>query len=479
MHAEPAMTNDPIQSKLLHKLDKLREDFQKESYPCHQKRKAILLELKDGLLRHQDEICEAISQDFGHRSHHETRLLELMTAINSIKHTVKHLKSWVKPQKRPVHLLFQPAKNKIMYQPLGVVGIIVPWNYPLLLSVGPLISAIAAGNKVMMKLSEYTPNFNAVLKRIIHDTIGEHYVRVIQGEADVGVAFSTLPFDHLLFTGATSVGRHVMRAASENLTPVTLELGGKSPTIIAPDANLKEAVPRILFGKCANAGQTCVAPDYILCPANKIDHLVKEIQANFQRFYPTVEDNPDYTSIINDRQRKRLFDCLDEASQTDAIIISCLEDDYSAYREKQKLPLQLIVNAGESLKLMKDEIFGPILPIVPYESTKQALQYVATRPKPLALYLFSNDNSTIQRWMENSHSGGVTINDTMMHVGQEDLPFGGIGASGMGHYHGHEGFLTFSKAKPIHQKGKINSGQFVYPPYRRSLLSLVLKAFMR
>ncbi|WP_105188799.1 coniferyl aldehyde dehydrogenase [Pseudoalteromonas sp. T1lg48] len=452
--------------------------FNNNKYPAVDERKAQLQALKKVMLAKQDELVAAISKDFGHRSEDETRLCEVLTLVEAIDSTIKHLARWCKPSARSTALIFQPASNKVVYQPLGVVGIMVPWNYPLYLSLSPLITAIAAGNRVMLKLSEHTPYFNQCLAALLGEVFSEEQVAVTTGVADVSTAFSQLPFNHLFFTGSTAVGRLVMRAAATNLTPVTLELGGKSPVIIGDTIDLDMAAERICFGKSLNAGQTCVAPDYILCPEHKKQAFISAYQNAFVRMYPSVKDNPDYTAIINDGQYQRLQALLEEAKAAGAscTTINPAKEDFNGSR---KMPPVLIDNARQDTRVMTEEIFGPLLPIVSYESLHQAVDYINARPRPLALYLFSLDKNEHARVIHETHSGGVCINNTMTHLAQVDLPFGGIGESGMGHYHGFEGFQTFSKAKAVHILGKLNGGKLLYPPYGRSIHRLFYKLFVK
>ncbi|MFT4926803.1 MAG: coniferyl-aldehyde dehydrogenase [Phenylobacterium sp.] len=452
--------------------------FTQNPYPAIEQRKQQLRQLKAILLDNQQAICDAISKDFGYRNHNETLFAELMTCVGEINFTLGELRRWMKPEKRRVALQYQPASNVIQYQPLGVVGIIVAWNYPLYLAIGPLIVNLAAGNRAMLKMSEFTPALNGLLKTLMGQCFSEQQVAVIEGEAEVGAEFSRLPFDHLMFTGSTAVGKHVMRAAAENLTPVTLELGGKSPVFIDDQMAMSTVAQRILFGKSINAGQTCVAPDYLLCPKAKIDELVEAIKKQFAQLYPDFANNEDYTHIVNDRQYQRLLSWLDGAKQGGADVISAAPD-YAIDQQTRKLPLQLVLNANPDSELLQQEIFGPILPIIGYETVDEAIRYVQDRPRPLALYIMSFDKQWQQNILTHTHSGGVTINDTVIHFGQKDMPIGGIGPSGMGHYHGIEGFKTFSKARGIHAKGRFDAVRFIHPPYHKSLLKWVLKLFMR
>jgi len=353
----------------------------------------------------------------------------------------------------------------------------VPWNFPIMLSVGPLITAIAAGNRAMLKMSEFTPATNQVLTALLSEIFSDDEVVIVEGEADVAAQFSALPFDHLLFTGSTTVGRHVMRAAAENLTPVTLELGGKSPVIIAPDIDIETAVQRIIYGKCLNAGQICVSPDYILCPEEKIDALIAAYQRRFNKMYPDFSTNKDYGNVINQRQYSRLLSVIDDAKQKGATIHSATV--YTPTPEGRKLPTQLVTGVSAEMRIMQEEIFGPLLPIIGYKNIAEATDYINSHDRPLALYIMSFDDQLQQDIIRNTHSGGVAINDTAFHVVADDAPFGGVGPSGMGHYHGKEGFLTFSHAKTVLKSGRFNSGSLVHPPYGTKIQALLMKFFMR
>lgn len=471
-------------SSLLENFTTLRQAFNAQPYPELATRKTQLKALRQQLLLQQPALLAAARADFGQRDDSETSLLEIMPSISSIDYTLKKLGRWLKPASRHVSWLFLPAKNYVCYQPLGVVGVIVPWNYPIFLSLGPLITAISAGNKVMVKLSEFTPQTNTVLKSIIENALAGSAV-VIEGDAAIAASFSQLPFDHLLYTGSTAVGQHVMRAACNNLTPVTLELGGKSPLLIAPDVDVNSIADRIIFGKTANAGQTCVAPDYLLVPRAQLAATVAALKQQFQQFYPTHSGtNPScsqYTSVINQRHFSRLCGYLTQANEQGATIISCDGSDWQHHLQSSErlLPLQLVLDAPLDCEVWQQEIFGPVLPILAYDEFNEALAFVQQRPRPLALYLFSHDSQLQQQVLQQTHAGGVCLNETLLHVGQEDLPFGGIGPSGMGHYHGREGFLTFSHAKAVHQKGRINSTQLAYPQHRAKLLNKVMKFLLR
>jgi coniferyl-aldehyde dehydrogenase len=343
---------------------------------------------------------------------------------------------------------------------------------------GPLTGALAAGNRVMIKMSESTPETARIFAQMLGDIFDEDQVAVITGEAEVGMAFSKLAFDHLLFTGSTGVGKHVMRAAAENLTPVTLELGGKSPAIVSKDVPLADAAERIAFGKGVNAGQTCVAPDYVLCPRDRVDGLVDALRIQFARLYPTLRDNADYTQVVNPRQYQRIQGYLQDAREKGARVIELNPAD-ETFSDTRVLPPTLLLDVTDDMKIMQEEIFGPLMPIVPYDRIEEAMAYIADRPRPLALYYFGYDKAEQERLMNQTHAGGMCINDTILHVAQDDMPFGGIGPSGMGHYHGHEGFLTFSKAKGVYIKQRFNGARPIYPPYGGTILKLVYKLFIR
>ncbi|MCF5663453.1 coniferyl aldehyde dehydrogenase [Pseudomonas marginalis] len=460
--------------QLQHLFDTQRRAYAANPMPPAAQRQQWLKALRDLLSDERQALINAISQDFSHRSADETLFAELMPSLHGIHYASKHLKGWMKPSRRAVGIAFQPASAKVIYQPLGVVGVIVPWNYPLYLAIGPLVGALAAGNRVMLKLSESTPATGELLKALLARIFPEDLVCVVLGEAEVGMAFSKLPFDHLLFTGATSIGKHVMRAAAEHLTPVTLELGGKSPAIVSADVPLKDAAERIAFGKALNAGQTCVAPDYVLVPEDRVDAFVAAYTQAVRGFYPTLVDNPDYTAIINERQLARLNAYVKDATDKGATLIPLYDQG-----QARRMAHSLLLNVSDDMTVMQDEIFGPVLPIVPYRGLDQAFAYINQRPRPLALYYFGYNKAEQNRVLHETHSGGVCLNDTLLHVAQDDMPFGGIGPSGMGHYHGHEGFLTFSKAKGVLVKQRLNAAKLIYPPYGKSIQKLIQKLFVR
>lgn len=453
--------------------------FRKNPMPSFQERVANLKKLRSMLMDNQDSIIKTISKDFSNRSADETKLAEILTTVHSIDYTLKNLKKWMAPEKKKISPLFQPATGHIQYQPLGMIGIISPWNYTVALSMGPLVASLAAGNRTMIKMSEFTPATSLLIERLIQDTFPQDLVCVINGDASVATEFSSIPWNHLLFTGSTSVGRHVMRAAAANLTPVTLELGGKSPTIISDDVDMDAAVEPIVFGKAFNAGQTCIAPDYILCPENRLEHFVDRFQYFFAKMYPTLKHNDDYTSVVDQRQYARLQSYLDDARAKGATIIACNNADEDMENGTRKMPIHLILNATDDMLVMQEELFGPILPVLPTRSLDAALDYINDRPSPLALYYFGTDKEEQNYVLEQVRAGGVCINDTISHFAQEDMHFGGIGESGMGSYHGQQGFLTFSHAKSVFSKNIFNSTKFAYPPYGTLIHKALFTLFLR
>lgn len=443
-------------------LQSLQQHYQNTPYPSLEKRVRLLRQLKYMLLENQDAIKQALNDDFGYRSPYETEFAEIYPALKSISFAQKSLAQWMAPSKRPVNIWFKPAKAKVMYQPLGVVGIIVPWNYPLFLALGPLIGALAAGNRVMLKMSEFTPSFSQLFAELCERYLGDEQVTVISGAADVGEAFSKLAFDHLVFTGSTNIGKKVMAAASENLTPVTLELGGKSPVIVDKQFPVKTAVERILFGKLLNAGQTCLAPDYVFVDESKIDEFVRLSKETARKFYPEWREK-DYTALASDKQMKRYQEMLDDAKEKGAKVIPLFEHEAQQLVNNKAVPT-LVLNTTPDMLIRQQEIYCPLLPVIPYQEHSEAVAWINRQPRPLALYLFSYNKKVTAHYMLNTISGGVTLNDTILHVSQDELPFGGVGASGMGHYHGYEGFKTFSKAKSIYQQSRFSGVKLMYPP---------------
>ena len=412
------------------------------------------------LIKYQNEIAEAISEDFGHRSTESSLLADVAGSIGSLKSAKENIKKWVKPEKRkvtPSILGLLGAKLRLEYQPLGTVGVISPWNFPVTLTFGPLGSIFAAGNRAMIKPSEFTPKTSELMKKMFEEAFSEEEVAVFTGGPDLGEAFSSLPFDHLLFTGATSIAKHVMRAASENLVPVTLELGGKSPVIISKKSNFDVSVNRVMAGKTMNAGQICLAPDYVFIPKDKKEDFISQSKKVVTEMYPSLKDNPDYTSVINQRHYDRLQGYVEEAKEKgfEVIEINPSNEDFSQ-QAHHKIPPTLIVDPDDSLSVMKEEIFGPILSVKTYDSIKDTVDYINSKDRPLGLYYFGDDKEEMQNVLENTTSGGVTINDVVFHVGQDNAPFGGVGPSGTGSYHGVEGFKNFSHTKTIYTQSKFD-----------------------
>lgn len=412
------------------------------------------------LIKYQNEIVEAISNDFGHRSTESSLLADVAGSIGSLKSAKENIKKWVKPEKRkvtPAILGLLGAKLRVEYQPLGTVGVISPWNFPVTLTFGPLGSIFAAGNRAMIKPSEFTPETSKLMKVMFEEAFKEEEVAVFTGGPDLGEAFSSLPFDHLLFTGATSIAKHVMRAASENLVPVTLELGGKSPVIISKNTNFDMSVKRVMAGKTMNAGQICLAPDYVFIPKDKKEEFISQSKKTVTEMYPSLKDNPDYTSVINQRHYDRLQGYVDEAKEKgfEVIEINPSNEDFSQ-QAHHKIPPTLIVDPDDNLSVMKEEIFGPILSVKTYEDIEDTVDYINSNDRPLGLYYFGDDKKEMQNVLENTTSGGVTINDVVFHVGQDNAPFGGVGPSGTGSYHGIEGFKNFSHTKTIYTQSSFD-----------------------
>ncbi len=432
--------------------------------PTLAERKADLRTLQRFIRDHKDALCNAISADYGHRSRHETLLAEIFPALDGVDHVVKQLRGWMKPQRRAVDLRnFFGARNRVIPQPLGVVGVIVPWNFPVNLSLIPLTYIFAAGNRAMVKLSENSRHLAALLIEKMPAYFPPEKLQFFDETGGVGIEFSKLPFDHLLFTGSGATGRAVMTAAAQNLCPVTLELGGKAPAIVCDDFDLRTAAERILFVKCLNAGQICTSVDHAWLPQGKIDEFVRLAREVVPARYPRL-DSPDYTSVIDERSFERLLGMLDDARTRGAVVLPLL-DGAPFDRATRKLAPHIVLNAPADSQLMQREIFGPILPLRGYTSLDAVVEAVNAGPRPLAIYPFSNDAKVVQHLLDHVMSGGVSVNDALFHVGQHDLPFGGVGASGMGHYHGHEGFETFSKLRPVFYQARFSSLKFLWPPY--------------
>lgn len=444
-------------------------------FPEWEVRRNRLERLLGVVVDNEAAIEAAIDADFGGRPPIETQVADLFPSIAEIRAALRGGRGWMKPRGAWVSKWFLPARAWIMPRPLGVIGIIVPWNYPLYLAVGPLAGALAAGNRAMIKLSESTPAFATLFQRLIGERFGADEIAVVTGGPEVAQAFSALPFDHLVFTGSGSVGRKVMAAASRNLTPVTLELGGKSPAVVAPGYPVARAATRIMAGKLLNAGQTCIAPDYVLVPRDRLDEFVEQARARARAMYPAGLADRDYCSIVDQRQYRRLLGYLDDAAASGVRQVGLFAGparDDAAHR----LAPVILVDPPHSLVAMRDEIFGPILPVLPYDRPEDAVAFVNAMAHPLALYWFDDDRARADWALKQTHVGGACINETLLHIAQEELPFGGVGPSGMGHYHGKWGFDSMSKLTPVFRQSRLNGLGLFMPPYRpivRRLLALM------
>ncbi len=478
LRQEQPETN-PTKLELQRLMARQQAAFRANPNPDLRQRQDRLRRLEKALKQHAPALCDAVNQDFGRRSSYETRLLEIFPSLDNIRHVRRRLRGWMRPKRRSTSLWFWPARSKVVFQPRGVVGIIVPWNYPIYLAISPLVSAIAAGNRVLLSCSEHTPATAAVLKSLLASVFSDSEVAVLTEGAETAKVLTTLPLDHLLFTGNTKLGREVMRTASENLTSLTLELGGKCPTILGPEAEMIEATPRIFRSKLMNAGQTCVAPDYVLVPHAQISSFVEHAKFIVPQLYPDVADNADYTAIINAKHFRRLQDLLADAMSKGAEIVDLRPIDMrDKPLGKHRIPPLLVINPSPDMHIMQQEIFGPILPVMGYETLAEAIHFVNTRPRPLALYYFGHNRTHQQQVLTQTVSGGVTLNDTVLHVAQSDLPFGGVGESGIGRYHGREGFETFSNQRSILKQGPWSSANLLAPPYGK-LANLLLKFMIR
>lgn len=455
--------------------DRLHAASRREPPADLELRRDRLERLKIMVRARADQFAAAIADDFGTRAPIETELMELVPTLGAIDHALKNLSKWMRPEKRKVGLNFQPGRAFVQYQPLGVIGIISPWNYPLNLALSPLVDALGAGNRAMLKPSELTPAFSAALAEAIGEAFDEDEVVVVTGGIEVGRAFASLPFDHLLFTGSTAVGREVYKAAAANLVPVTLELGGKSPVILADDYPLAKAARSIAFGKFLNAGQTCIAPDYVLVPEAKAEALAEALLAEVRKSYPDPARDPDYSGVISERHRERLLGAVAAARAKGAKVLAHGEE---AAREAGKVAPTIVIGAPEETILASEEIFGPLLPIVPYRRLEDAIAFVNARDRPLALYCFSKQPETQAHVLRNVVSGGATINGTLLHIAQESLPFGGVGPSGIGAYHGVEGFKRFSHARGVFRAGPFIAFERLGPPWGK-LARRMAKAMLK
>jgi coniferyl-aldehyde dehydrogenase len=455
--------------------DVQRAAFATEPFPTLKTRLDRLNRLGKMTDGNEAAIVAAIDADFRGRSGHETRMAELFLVQASLQHARTHLKRWMRERKVQTDLHFQPGTNWLIPQPLGVVGVVSPWNYPYQLALAPALAALAAGNRVLIKPSELTPRCSALLARLVREHFDPSELHVIEGDADVGKAFVSLPFDHLFFTGSTAVGREVAVAAAKNLTPVTLELGGKSPAIVDLSADMDAAAKSLAFGKLLNAGQTCIAPDYVLVPVGHARKLAQKIGDVITRLYPAIHANADYTAIISPRHRERLNALLADAQAGGAEVIELNPGAEKQSPRSKKCPPTLVLDARRDSRLMTEEIFGPILPIVEYNGMDDAIARVNAQAKPLALYWFGKDEKAKQRILRETQAGGVTINDTLWHLAQEHQPFGGVGTSGIGSYHGEWGFKTFSKLKPVFEQHPVNAKALTlfHPPYGKTFEGLL------
>lgn len=455
-----------------------RQAYLQHPHPTAQERIERLARLRKMIVKYQDQFAEAICQDYGNRAVAETKIGEVMTCLEHITYYSKHLTQWMKPSKRHISMMHQPAKGWVEYQPLGVIGIIAPWNYPLLLSVGPLICALASGNHAMIKISSASHQFGRVLESALAEAFPRDLVAVVNGGGSISDAFSHLAFDKIIFTGSTEVGKTIMRAAADNLVPVILELGGKSPAIVHPSMDLKDVAQRLAVGKLWNAGQTCVAPDYLFLPRGQVDKFIQEFSYFTTQMYPSLLNNNDYTSIINDRQYRRLQGYLNDARAQGANIVEVnpKQEDFSSSR---KIPPTLLTGITPDMQIMQNEIFGPILPIMEYDRIDEVLEFINHRARPLALYYFDYDKSRSQYVMQRTHSGHFGNNTVLTHVAQDDLPFGGVGASGMGKYHGPEGFFSLSHERSAMSNPKFYSLKYILPPFNKPIHKLIYTAILR
>ena len=451
-----------------------REAYLRHPYPSLEERVQSLRTLESILLENAEAIAEAINADFGHRAWEESMMVEIFAVVDGIRDTIKRVGKWMRPQRRHISFMFATGSNRVIPQPKGVVGIVSPWNYPLFLTAGPLTSILAAGNRAMVKMASNSQHLCRLLAEKFRAGFPEEQVAILPGVR--AQDFSTLPFDHLIFTGSADAGRTVMRSAAENLTPVTLELGGKSPTIVCEDFDAAEAASRILYAKYINAGQTCLAPDYVFVPESKRDEFVAAAKRIMPERYPDTNARS-YTSVIDEKSYRRLRATLEDAQQKGAQVVPLVPA--MAFNDQlRKIPPHLVLEPREDMTIMQEEIFGPLLPVKTYRSLDEVIAYVNGKDRPLGFYVFTNDKKAEERLLYSTISGGVSVNSCMLHAAQHDMPFGGIGASGMGHYHGYEGFLEFSKLRPVFTTPRFYMLNMFYPPYtdrHRRILNLLIK----
>ena len=480
MNAEQQLpTLGDSEQKMNSTLQMQRDAYLKEGIVSAETRIDRLQRGVDVLIKYNEKITDALNTDFTCRPREVTLLTDVGAGIAPMKHAIKHLRSWMKPEKRPTMFPFNlvGGRSRIEYQPLGVVGIIAPWNFPVNMVFAPLAGVLAAGNRAMIKPSEFTPVTSALMAEMIAEAYDPAEIAIFDGGPEVGQAFSNLPFDHMIFTGATSIARHILTAAARNLVPVTLELGGKSPVVISRSADIEKSLGRIMTGKTLNAGQICLAPDYLLVPEEKLHEVIAAAQKAVAQMYPKILDNPQYTSVINERHFERLNGYLAEASERGQKIIPInpAKEDFSTQQGTLKIPPTLIPEPADDLKMMEEELFGPLLPIRTYNNFEETISYINSKPRPLAAYYFGDDKQEETALISRTTSGGVCINDVVMQVAQEDLPFGGVGPSGMGAYHGLKGFQTFSHAKSIYRQSSINIAKLggMLPPYGKATESTI------
>jgi coniferyl-aldehyde dehydrogenase len=445
-------------------LKEQRAAFDAERHRTLEERRADLKKLEEMVKRRERDFIEAISADYGRRSAAETAIAEVGFMIADAKHARKNLPRWMSVRKKAVPMTLQPGNAYVRREPKGVVGIVSPWNYPMQLALAPLTAALAAGCRAMIKPSEYTPRTAELIRQALGELFSESHVAVITGGPVVSEAFCSLPFDHLFYTGSTSVGRLVAKAAAENLTPVTLELGGKSPAVIAPDFDVTEAAKTIAWGKYFNAGQTCVAPDYVMLPKGREEAFAHAVLSEVRERWPDAGDNADYTSIISERHHQRLGSLVEEAREAGATVLQA-EFDTAPPQGLHVFPPTLVLNPPEHIRLMQEEIFGPVLPILGHDGMSDAARFINSGDRPLALYVYAKAKDTARRFLSRTLSGGASVNIPMLHLSVPDLPFGGVGASGQGAYHGEEGFLTFTHQRAVFEAPVWHPSRLIRPPY--------------
>ncbi|MBS1104025.1 coniferyl aldehyde dehydrogenase [Gluconobacter sp. Dm-62] len=465
-----------VTSADLHRvLDRQRAAFLRAGPPDLKQRRADLRRLKAEILKRRTEIVRVLKTDFGQRSERESAIVELIPLVQSINYMIAHLGRWMKPERRHVSAYFQCGRTWVLRQPVGVVGIIAPWNYPVSLALVPLATAIAAGNRVMLKPSEFTPATSAVIGEIVQAVFPPEQVSVVTGDGEVGAAFSALPFDHILFTGSTAVGKKVAEAAARNLTPTTLELGGKSPVVIEPGFSMERVADRVAFGKLTNAGQTCIAPDYVLVHENDRDTFASAYQEAVEKQHPRgYAGSPDYTAILNAHHYARLTGLIDNAAAQGAQVVRLGSNS----DESHVLAPVLLLDVTSQMAVMQEEIFGPVLPVLTYRTLDEAIAFINARLRPLALYYFGDNRTDRDRLLKRTVSGNVTINGTLLHIAQDDLPFGGVGDSGIGAYHGKEGFMALTHPRGIYKQGRLNAATLLQPPFGKltdAITNLILR----